>query len=253
MEEIMRGKEGVADFNLAVVIEKMVEAVLYRHACKRAAAIAGVLNFLLEENALNPVNLSGRIADLGTGIGGGALAESLLGAKEIVGVDDLKGEIEDIEFGVTQPSRTVFDHSGFTHVVQSVQEFLPAQPKESLDLITVFKISPRFPSPGELCQMSYPFLKPGGQIIVDGIDGTMISLGEQKRLLDENGQQPTEVVFKEENKPWWRIDQFWGRQFFLPVLKVADHKILEKRRELVFLPEASENFTDREVFIATKL
>ncbi|TSC53526.1 MAG: hypothetical protein LiPW31_356, partial [Microgenomates group bacterium LiPW_31] len=56
-----------------------------------------------------------------------------------------------------------------------------------------------------------------------------------------------------EDKPWWNVEQFRGRLFFMPVLKVASVREIEQNRRIVFREYTSDNITDKEVFIGTKL
>lgn len=224
----------------------------YHDACRRASRIVGIFNFLLEQEALNRINLRGRVVDLGTGSGGGTLAARLFGAKEVFGVDDCLGLGGGLGATEAMPSQTVFNMPGVRFQFEKVQEFINTQPPETFDLITAFRLPPfRFPTPSELCQMAYPLLKPGGQIIMT--EGDMISPREEDRLLRKNGQRPVEVVFNGEEKPWWNVEQFRGRLFFMPVLKAAVVREIEQDRRIVFREYTSDNITDKEVFIGTKL
>lgn len=223
----------------------------YHDACRRASRIAGIFNFLLEQEALNRDNLNGRVLDLGTGSGGGALAMKLFGAKEVIGVDDCLGLGGGLGTTEAMPSQTVFSLPGVRHQSERVQKFLAEQKPESFNLITAFRAPPfRFPAPAELCQMTYLSLKPGGQILVT--EGEMISPWKEDRLLRKNGQRPVEIVFNGEDKLWWDVDRFRGRLFFMPVLKAANLREIKQNGRIVFRATRSDNITDKEIFIGTK-
>lgn len=230
------------------------EEELYYNACIRAQVIAGIFNFLLEKKALNLANLQGKVADLGTGTGGGALAAKIFGAEEIIGVDHRLGLSAGLGIEDAQPSRTVFKPPRVTHLRERVEDFLVSQPPESFDLMTVFRMPPVcFPVPAKLCEMVYPLLKSGGQVVISMGEGKMIDRWDQIRLSVRNGRQAVEVVYEGENRPWWNVNQFQGRLFFLPAVQMADYKILTQREELVFYQRDFSNDGDKEVFIGTKL
>jgi len=223
----------------------------YNDACFRASRTAGIFNYLLEQKALDPTNLSGKVVDLGTGNGGGVLAAKVFGAQEVIGVDDGLGLGSGLGVEEARPSEEIFGLSGVQHCFERVQVFMSRQLPESIDLVTAFRIPPfRFPSPFALCRMAYPLLKPGGQIIMT--EGDLVPVWERMALSIKNNRRPIEIALDDENGRFWDVKQYRGRLFFLPSMRAAVKSEI-KKGELVFPQDESLNICDDEVFIGTKI
>jgi SAM-dependent methyltransferase len=218
-------------------------------AYTRAAQIIGLLDFLKEQELLSDSDLSGRVADLGTGAGGGVLALIRFGQpQEVVGVDDGLGFRANVGLEDAVPSRIVFSLPQANYLRMNIIRFFRKETPASFDLVTAFSVpypGGRFPPPADLCLMVYPLLKPGGKIIISG--GEMIPFWQEQSLRLEETHSSLEL------EPEFLSDAqslYDGHLFFLTQVKHASP--LQLRKGKVVLSPTPLSLISESLFIGKR-